>query len=380
MRILSACVLLLAPLLMLRPALASYELRTLYRDTRMKAMGGAGVALLLDDRDAIQGVFTNPAQMAGNQNITLHYFGMDIGASWDSYTAVGDVSSAFSNFTMSSLNSILGKDIFGNLQLVGGVTGPGFGVAAIMDGQFAFYGQNQAYPDFTVAYQTTTGVQGAWGAAIDLSPGASGRRRPRRQNAGKASGKVSELRFGLGGKMLWRRGGYKDVPLATLLSADIETLKSLMGSFETGYGVDAGLQYVQSVGGALSWSLGTSYQNIGDVNFNKNVAETVPGNLTAGGSVKYSLGGITSATLAYDQAFLLTTTDWRKRSHLGVEWELPGLSVFGGIYQTYLSYGASFDAWVFRVTAASYAEELGGTAYQNGNRRYVVRLAMRLGL
>jgi hypothetical protein len=63
-----------------------------------------------------------------------------------------------------------------------------------------------------------------------------------------------------------------------------------------------------------------------------------------------------------------------------VEWELPGISVFGGIYQTYLSYGASFDAWLFRVTAASYAEELGGLAYQNGNRRYLLRLAMRLNL
>ncbi len=363
------------------PVRADYELRTLFRDTRMKAMGGAGVALQLDDRDAIQGLFTNPAQMAGNQNITLHYLGVDIGASWDSYTAIGDMSAAFSNFTMDSLNAIMGKNIYGNTQLVAGITGPGFGVAAIMDGQLAFFAQNQAYPEFTVAYQTTTGVQAAWGTVVDLS-GGPGRRRPRRQNAGKAaaSSAVSELRVGLGGKMLWRRGGYKDVPLTTLLSANIDTLKSLMGSFETGYGLDAGMQFVRSTGGNLSWSLGTSYQNIGNVDFRKNVADTIPGNLTAGGAVKYSLGGITSATLAYDQAFLLTTTDWRKRSHLGVEWELPGVSVFGGIYQTYLSYGASFDAWVFRVTAASYAEELGGTAYQNGNRRYLVRLAMRLSL
>jgi hypothetical protein len=180
--------------------------------------------------------------------------------------------------------------------------------------------------------------------------------------------------------MLWRRGGYKEVPLATLLSANIDTLKALMGSFEAGYGLDAGAQFIRSVNSNWTYALAASYTNIGDVNFRKDVADTIPGNLTAGGMVQYSLGGLTSWTLAYDQAFLLTPTDWRKRNHLGLEWALPGISVFGGINQTYLSYGASFDAWIFRVTAASYAEELGGAAYQEGNRRYLLRLAMRLSL
>ena len=75
------------------PALAgaTFELRDLYRDARMKAMGGAGIALPLEDRDAVQGVFTNPAQMAGNENLTLHYVNGDVSASWDTYTSLGDV-------------------------------------------------------------------------------------------------------------------------------------------------------------------------------------------------------------------------------------------------------------------------------------------------
>lgn len=361
-------------------AQGDYELRGLYRDVRSKAMGGVGVALELDDRDAVQGIFGNPAQMAGNRTITLHYLGLDLGASWDTYSAVTETASAFSNFTPNSLNVLMGKNVFGYSQIVSAITLPNFGIAAIMDGQFAFYAQNQAYPEFTVAYMTTTGIQASWGTVVDLSR-VAGRRRPRKQNSDRdeASG-GSELRLGLGGKMLWRRGGYKEIPLTTLLSASTDSLKALMGSFETGYGVDAGMQYVHKDGSNLSWSLGASIQNIGDVHFSKGVADPVPNNLTAGAAVKYSLGGITSATLSYDQAYLLTTTDWRKRNHLGVEWELPGLSVFGGIYQTYLTYGASFDAWILRVTAASYAEELGGMAYQNGNRRYLVRLAMRLAL
>jgi hypothetical protein len=385
-------------------ASGNYELHTLYRDTRMKAMGGAGIALQLDDRDALQGVFTNPAQMAGNQGIMLHYLGGDIAGSLDSYTALGDVTAAFSNFSLDSLNALMGHNIYGNLQAVGGVTLPNFGVAVIADAQLGFYGENEAYPEFTVGYQTTTGIQAAWGMAFDLGAGGGGRtgasssassgsrRRPRRQNGPKSSGSSSaeafslgtatgsELRIGLGGKYLWRRGGYKSVPLSTLLSFDTAALMDLFGGWETGYGVDAGLQYVRSHGNGLSWSLASSATNIGSVNFSGSVADPVPGSLSAGGALRYSLGGISSATLAYDQNFLLTPTDWRKRSHLGAELDLPAVTIFGGYYQTYLSYGASFDLWVFRVTAATYAEELGAKAMQEGDRRYLLRFAMRLSL
>ena len=370
---------LLAGILGGAPALAgaTFELRDLYRDIRMKAMGGAGIALPLEDRDAVQGVFTNPAQMAGNENLTLHYVNGDVSASWDTYTSLGDVQEAFQDFTIDKLNVLMGKNSYANAQYVGAITGPNFGVAALVDGQAGFYAQNPSYPEYTVGYQSTNGVQGAWGTTIDL--GGPRPRRPRRgsRSAPPSSAPASELRVGLGGKVFWRKGGYKDVPLATLMTANADTLKALMGNYEIGYGIDGGAQFIRQVSDRFSFSFAGSYQNIGDMNFRGSVADTQPGNLTAGLGMTWQLQGLTSFSLAYDHAYLNESIDWRKRQHLGFEWTLPGIAVFGGIHQTYLSYGASFDAWILRVTAASYAEELGGGAYQAGDRRYLLRLAMR---
>jgi len=360
-------------------AAGNYELRDLYRDTRMKAMGGAGIALPLEDKDAVQAIFTNPAQMAGNQDFMIHYLNGDIGSSVDTYKAIGDAQTAFSDFSFANLNKLMGKNIYANGQYVAAVTAPNFGAALLLDGQVGFYAQNPSYPEYTVGYQTTNGVQAAWGTTVDLSGPKS--RRPRRGRSAKPlSTSGSELRIGLGSKVFWRKGGYKDVPLSTLMTADSTFLDSLMGSFELGYGIDAGVQFIRSTSKNFTWSLATSYQNLGDMDFTGSVADTQKGNLTAGLGMRFQLAGLTSLSFAYDHSHLNESTDWHKRQHFGVEWALPGISIFGGIHQTYLSYGASFDAWIFRVTASSYAEELGGSAYEMGDRRYLLRLAMRAGL
>ncbi|MBU6375324.1 MAG: hypothetical protein KGQ59_04970 [Bdellovibrionales bacterium] len=358
---------------------ATFELRDLYRDTRMKAMGGAGIASEIEDRDAIQGIFTNPAQMAGNSDFTFHYLTGDLGASWDTYTSINAGRTALSNFTFSNLNALIGKNIYANGQYVAAVTAPHFGAAILLDAQAGFYAQNPSYPEYTVAVQSTNGVQAAWGTTIDFS--GPRQRRPRKGKSARAAASVgNEMRVGLGGKVMWRKGGFKEVPLSTLVSADQDFLNQLMGNYEIGYGVDAGTQFISTVSEGFSWSLGASYINLGDMNFRRSNADTQRGNLTAGVGAKLQLRGLTSLSFAYDHANLNQAVDWRKRQHFGVNWELPGISVFGGIHQTYLSYGASFDAWLIRVTAASYAEELGGSAYEMGDRRYVVRLAMRFAL
>lgn len=363
------------------PALgaSSYELRDLYRDTRMKAMGGAGIALQLEDKDAVQAIFTNPAQMAGNQDFMLHYLNGDLAASTDTYTSISDAQTAFSNFSSSTINQLMGKNIYANGQYVAAVTAPNFGAAILLDAQAGFYAQNPSYPEYTLGYQSTNGVQAAWGTTLDLS-GPKARRPRRGRSAKPLSSNSSELRIGLGGKVFWRKGGYKDVPLSTLTTATSTFLDDLMGKFEMGYGLDSGIQYIHAVSNRFSWSVASSYQNVGDMDFVGNIAETQKGNLTAGTAMRFQLEGLTSLSFAYDHAHLNQAMDWRKRQHFGVEWALPGLSIFGGIHQTYLSYGASFDAWIIRITAASYAEELGGSAYEMGDRRYLLRLAMRFGL
>jgi hypothetical protein len=56
------------------------------------------------------------------------------------------------------------------------------------------------------------------------------------------------------------------------------------------------------------------------------------------------------------------------------------LSIYGGIHQVFFTYGVGFDAWIFRVTALSYAQELGTYVRQDPNRRYMLKFDLKFAL
>src|SRR5690606_23800721 len=107
-------------------------------------------------------------------------------------------------------------------------------------------------------------------------------------------------------------------------------------------------------------------------------ADPIEGNLSMGVGGTY-LAGKTKVTVAYDYRHMTADTGYRKRSHLGAEIELPMLSLYGGLNQWNTSYGVGFDAWLFRITALSYAAEIDPLLSQDASRRWMLKLALKAG-
>ncbi|MCM2279531.1 MAG: hypothetical protein NDJ89_15755 [Oligoflexia bacterium] len=333
-------------------------LRELYRGARAQAMGNAFTALADDE----QAIFYNPAGLAGIQKHAIHYFVSDLEISRDiigNYQSLSTISSPSGD----AMNAMMGKNTNGRAQLSPSFVMPNFGVAILLDQQFAVMAKNQALPNITLGYQATNGVQVAYGVSL-----LGGRRR--NQN--------TDLRLGVGGKVMWRRGGFRQIGLTQMLNLDADSLKAMFGSYGRGLGFDVGLQSVMQVNSRLQMNAGIALTEIGDMKFLSG-ADTQKGNLSAGVAFKYRLPQVGIA-LAYDYRHILDDADWRKKFHLGSEFQLPMLSLYFGLNQLKLSYGVAFDAWLVKVTALTYTEELGTTLGQDPERRFMLRLALKFGL
>jgi hypothetical protein len=342
-------------------AFALGELVPLYRGARSQAMGGAYTAVADDE----QAIFLNPAGLAGVRQPSVHYGVGDLDLSADLYSTVQTALAGVDDLSADLLNTLMGQNIYGRGQATPSLVMPNFGVAWISDVQTALYLNNRALPQMQLGYQRTHGIQVA--AAYSNTSQYRGRR---------AYGRGS-LRFGLGAKLLWRKGGYYDMPTMTFfqLQEGMALLDKTFGVVERGIGFDAGMQYVHPVNTRLRLSSGLAFTDIGDTVFGGKASPQL-GNLKAGVAAKYQYRYM-GFLLAFDYHHILREIDWRKKNHLGLEVALPMLRVYGGVNQSFLTYGAAFKAWLFDVHLISYAEELGAFARQDPNRRYMLRLDLK---
>lgn len=329
----------------------------LYRGARVMGMGGASVAFVNDE----EAIFYNPAGLAGNRRFRLNYLAADLSASWDFVSAAQEGVAAFENLSGDSFNVLIGRNLYAQAQIVPSLVASNFGVAVIVDQQLGLTTFNQSYPQITLGYQTTNGIQLAYGVSV----------------LGGGKRQKGDLRIGVAGKLLWRRGGYYDLPLTGVLTIQ-EDFSGIVGGFGRGMGLDLGMQYLRTVSDRLSLSGGAAFTDIGDTSFSSK-ATGIKNNLTLGVAAQY-VYGLSKFTLAYDYSHILSDIDWRKKNHLGLEVDLPLVDLYGGINQVGLTYGAAFDAWLFRITAFTYQEELGTLAKQNSARRYSARIALKFDL
>ncbi|HLE00041.1 MAG TPA: hypothetical protein VJB59_07270 [Bdellovibrionota bacterium] len=333
------------------------ELREFYRGARAQAMGNAFVGLADDE----QAIFLNPAGLAGLKRYGVQYFIADIEGSTDILAAAQN-RAAYNNLSGDTLNEVMGKNIYGRVQLTPSFTMPNFGISVIVDGQAAVLAKNQALPQIVLGDQMTNGLQFAWGQSVMRA---------------RAKSK-HDLRVGVGGKLLWRRGGYRLLSLTQMMNVSRDSLQEIVGKYQRGYGIDFGLQYLRTVNSRLKIGWGLVWTDIGDTKFGTG-PDPIKSNMATGIAATYQLPKL-STTLLYDYRHLLETADWKKKSHAGVEFALPMISVYAGISQAFFTYGASFDAWIFKVTALSYAEEQGSYVQDDTERRFMLRLALKVGL
>ncbi len=323
-------------------------------------MGNAYTAVADDE----QAVFMNPAGLAGIERMAIHFAVLDAEISGDTYSTASESISTFKEFNSSSISSLIGKNIYARGQFTPTIVMPNFGMALLMDQQYALLSQNKALPQVTLGYQTTIGVQFSTGFSVLKKRGKN---------------PEQDLRVGVGFKWLERRGGYRSLSLIQTITLDKQAAEALIGGYGSGYGADLGLQYIRKLGrNGLTLQGGAVMTEIGDVTFAGSNADPQKGNFSLGAALKYEKAFFRSI-LSYDARHLLQSSDWKKKNHLGLELALPLLSFYGGINQSSLSYGAAVDLWLIKVAVISYAEERGEYAGIDSERRYLLHLGFKLG-
>ncbi len=337
----------------------SAHVRELYRGARATGMGGAFTGLADDE----QAIFYNPAGLAGITRPTFHAGSVLLEGSADFISSPGALSE-LSGFGPASVNAFMGKNVYGRGQVTPSLVFPNFGISLVIDGQAAFFARNKSLPWLTLGYQNTNGVQAAAGFSV------FGKRR--RAN--------NDLRIGAAAKMLWRRGGYKRLSMQEVFNASKNTIGDVTGPFGKGYGADLGTQYVHEMNKLWRWGMGLAWTDIGNTAFSAAEAEPIPANLSYGLYVTYQPNPFLEGTFVYDLRHILKTMDMRKKNHVGLEIGMPMFKLYGGLNQLSLTYGASADFSLLKVTAVSYAEDLAEEAGQDTDRRYLLSFDLKFGL
>lgn len=342
-------------------AIAGYY-PTLYTATRADSMGGAFVAVA-DDEEAI---FMNPAGLAGIKGFSFNYAPVDLELSKDTVLAGLSGATAVSSLSGNSLNAFMGKDMYTSAQFAPSLVMPNFGISLISNGQFQLLEQNVANPNFALGYQITNGVQAAFGYSV----------LPKRYRM------KSDLRVGVAVKMLWRQGGYYDLGFLQLLQFTQDPqgqLHSMIGPYSQGIGVDVGTQYLYTVNKNLTLSTALVMTDVGDTTFSNPLDQPIKSNMTLGFAATYKLKRI-KFIADFDYQHILQDMDTASKTHMGLEMQIPFINLDCGMDQMQFTYGASFDIWILRISAASYAQQLDSYAGQNPEQRYALRIALKFGM
>jgi hypothetical protein len=330
------------------------DMRELYQGARAMAMGNAFVSIA-DDEEAL---FYNPAGLAGIKSSTLQYLNSNLEVSGDIVGATTASYKQFNNLSGDSLNVLMGKDAYMHGNYAPSFVTQNFGMAVLFDQQLSLIAQNKSLPQVEVGFQTTNGIQMGYGFSLER---------------GRKS--QSEIRFGVGLKYLFRRGGYHVLSEAQIANLNQNTIKQIIGDYGSGMGVDLGTQYIYHVTSHLSLQAGAAWTEIGGVSFGDSGAEPISGDLSMGLSVRYQIAHI-AASLSYDLKHINDSVDSRLRNHIGAELAIPVFRFYAGINEVYPTYGVGFDLWLVRVLAVSYAEEMSSMAKINPERRYLLNLSM----
>jgi hypothetical protein len=330
------------------------NMRELYQGARAMAMGNAFVSVA-DDEEAL---FYNPAGLAGIESSTLQPLSTDLEISGDIVDSTTASYSQFKNLSGDSLNVLMGKDVYLHGNYVPTYVTKNFGLGVLMDQQISLNTQNKSMPQVELGYQATNGIQ--MGYAFGLERG----RRSR-----------SDLRFGIGFKYLFRRGGYSTLTQKQIVNMSKDEIKQIVGDFGHGVGFDLGTQYVFHMTSHLKFQTGAAWTEIGGVSFGNDTAEPIAGGLSAGLSVRYEIAHM-GATLAYDMRHITQSMDPRLKNHFGAELSVPFFKLYAGLNEIYPTFGLGLDFGLVQLLAVSYAEEASSFAKINPERRYLLHISM----
>jgi len=335
-------------------------------------LGRSSKALLLGDAytaraDDEYTLFYNPAALARNSGLEVSPLNPQIGV-----TNALDEMDRFNDFPSSDAAAITDRIIGFPVYLQAGVF-PGLKMASFGFNLFAqtrtsLLLQNSTHPQLDLDYRVDRGFVA--GFAFNLG-------------GSKSSGMRTSLGISL--KHSQREGvsGTFDLFGTELLNKiqsgveSVDDIRNALGWSEgKAWGVDIGFeQGWKSNFSELTW--GASVLDVGDTRFRKTSGTAdIPIQemfVNAGVNFKQDFG-IVAYSLSADIHPINSYLPFSRKLHLGLELDLPFVSLLGGISEGYISYGFEARFWPIKIIAGFYSSELGVELKEFEGKRGVFQL------
>lgn len=329
------------------------ELYSRAYSVRALGMGGAYSPLAR----GVEALFFNPAGLAQTKEITLTALKLRVGASGTE--AYEDAQDFDGDDLASTLRNFYGDNIWLGGGATSGFSTPNFAAALYDNFNVSADLSNPALPSFELDYVNDYGV--AVGLGLDLGP---------------------NLAAGFVVKRITRMGASLELPVSSIAELDSDALMDELDNEGLGYSLDFGtsMTFPSPVSPTLSFVM----KDIGDTSFKLSDGVRRPptdySEMIAGLSLDISVPGMSiipvveMTHIAADEEIHIG-----KKVNFGVEVDLPGLDLRGGMHQGYWTAGVGLNLGIIEVDVASYGVELGEYPGQHEDRRYVLELTIDFG-
>lgn len=329
------------------------ELYNRYTSVRALGMGNAYTPIAR----GTESLFYNPAGLAKTKEITFTALKFRIGANeMDAYSEVKGLDTT--NFA-STLRKFYGEHGYFSLGAMSGFSTPNFAIAAYdsfnMSGDFS----NPALPSFQVDFVNDLGV--ATGFGFDIVPGFS---------------------MGFVAKRISRKGTSSEISVASLVNLNVDELKRELDNNGIGYALDWGMGWTFPT--PVKPTLSFVMRDIGNTRFTLDEGIRRPptdkSEMIAGMSLEIETS-LLSITPVFEMRHINSdgAIHIGKKIHMGVEFDLPGLSLRGGLHQGYYTAGAGINLGIVNMDVATYGVELGEYPGQKEDRRYMLEFTVDFG-
>lgn len=339
-------------ILILSSFVQAKELRQFGETVRSNGMGGVHFP---EPNKAYQ-FLSNPAYLSQVKGINWDLFGMGIGS--NAYSSASELS-GFQYTGISSISNYYGSYFNTFFQGYSAIATPNFGLAVYDEGFFDIAPHNPSFP--TIDMTVINDYAFAMGYSFNLAP---------------------QTDFGINLKRITRLGGEQSLGIDTIaLAASNSALIEQFQNEGVGYGFDLGLTH--TIPAPFSPTISLAWQDVGSTAFTKTKGadkpERIKDNLTMaatfrGDSTLIGLAGGIEYRHINDANEPLA-----KKIHMGLELDLPLITVRGGLYQGYVTYGAGIDLLFFQIDAAYYTVERGAYAGQTPDKRIQIGISMNMG-
>ncbi len=364
------------------PVLPAKEIHYLGRSPQALLRGDAFTALADDEYT----LFYNPGALGSHHGVSISTFNPDIGL-----TSVMDQEDQdrFKDFPDNDAAKIaervMGFPIYLHAGIFPSIKMESFGLSLFASLSNSFILRNAIHPVLSMEYLYDRGFVAGYAHSF----GDGGKRVFRHHKWHRITGPRTSV--GLAVKHINRSALVEDFDFfgTKILNAianpdnnDFSKIRDQLGYGEgEAWGVDAGTQMMYATQNS-DISMGFSIMDIGDTRYkHRGGTKKVPKqDMRVNWGTAFSQDfGFFDYTFSFDLHPLSEDIDFGRKVHLGFDFGIlssPGIRVHAGWNAGYVSYGATIDLWIFRLTAGFYTVELGTKYKEQPGKRGLIYLSL----